>query len=154
MYANGSYALTPQEKNGVPTFRSNPFEAEMSVSDSYLARLGMEYAAPVQRLGEITLSLGARIEGVPVHDLVGGSDGFRRPGYALSVEPGIATHFGGWSANLYAPIAVRRDRERSVPDKQWTAASGVFRAGDAAFADFTVMFSVTKSFGGRPRSGQ
>jgi hypothetical protein len=154
VYANGSYALTPQEKNGVPTFRSNPFEAVMSISDSYLARTGVEYAAPVPRIGSLTLSLGARIEGVPVHDLVGGSDGFRRPGYALSVEPGIAAHVGGWAANLYAPIAVRRDRSRSVPDKQLTASSGIFRAGDAAFADYTVMFSVTKSFGGRARSGE
>jgi hypothetical protein len=152
VYANGFYTLTPQEKSGVATFRSNPFEAEMSISDSYLARAGVEYAAPVPLIDELTLSLGARIEGVPVRDLIGGSDGFRRPGYAVSIEPGVAAHFGNWSANLYAPFAIRRDRQRSVPDMQWSASSGVFRAGDAAFADYTVMLSVTRQFGGA-RSG-
>jgi hypothetical protein len=148
-YANGFYTVTPEETNGVPTYRSNPFEAVMSISDSYMARVGFEYAPPLRFAGSLTLSLGARIEGVPVHDLVGGSDGFRRPGYAVSIEPGVSAHFGKWSANLFAPVAVRRNRQRSVPDIQWSNATGVFRAGDAAFADYTVMVSFTRQFGER-----
>ena len=34
------------------------------------------------------LHVGLRAEGVPVHDLTGGSDDFRRPGIVVSVEPG------------------------------------------------------------------
>ena len=86
-YVNGAYTITPEEKNGVPTFRSNPFEAEMSIADSYLGRAGFEYLL-WPKYG-LSFSLGGRVEGVPVRDLVGGSEGFRRPGYAISIEPGI-----------------------------------------------------------------
>ena len=146
-YANGFYALTPQEKNGVPTFRSNPFEAEMSIADSYMLRTGFEYVMPPQLMRNLMFSLGARMEGVPIRDLVGGSNGFRRPGYAVSIEPGVSARFGSWAATLYAPFAVRRDRPRSVPDLQWSEATGVRRAGDAAFADYTINLSITKQFG-------
>ncbi len=146
-YANGFYAVTPQEENGVPTYRSNPFEAEMSISDSYMLRTGFEYVLPPRLARNLMFSLGARMEGVPIRDLVGGSDGFRRPGYALSIEPGVSARFGSWAASLYAPVAVRRDRPRSVPDLQWSQATGVRRAGDAAFADYTINLSITKQFG-------
>ncbi|HEY5393165.1 MAG TPA: hypothetical protein VIJ57_13665 [Hanamia sp.] len=29
------------------------------------------------------------LEGIPVYDLIWGSEGFRRPGYIISAEPGI-----------------------------------------------------------------
>lgn len=144
VYASGSYLVTPEEKNGVPTFRSNPYEAEMSIADTFMVRTGMRYALP-SRFG-LTLSLGARVEGVPVHDLVGGSDGFRRPGRAVSVEPGVTGQFGEWTASLYMPVTVYRNRERSIPDAQQTGATGVYRHGDAAFADYLLMFSVNKRF--------
>jgi hypothetical protein len=92
------------------------------------------------------LSLGGPIEGVPVHDRVGGSDGFRRPGYAVSVKPGVTAVFGATSASLYAPAAVYRNRERSVADRRLTQASGIFRHGDAAFADGLLMFNVSRTF--------
>jgi hypothetical protein len=37
-----------------------------------------------------TFSAGIRYECLPVKDLVGGSNGFRRPGYISSIEPGVA----------------------------------------------------------------
>jgi len=92
------------------------------------------------------VSLGGRVEGVPVRDLVGGSEGFRRPGYAVSIEPGVSVMFKGWSASLYTPVAVYRNREPSVPDLEQAAATGRFNPGDAAFADFLVMFNLTKRF--------
>jgi hypothetical protein len=144
VFANGFYAVTPQQTSGVPTFRGNPFEAVMSIADSYMVRAGVEYL--VWPRYSMTFSLGGRIEGVPVHDLVGGSDGFRRPGYAVSVEPGLSARFGAMSANLYAPLAVYRNRQRSVADQRLTETSGIYRHGDAAFADGLVMFSVSRAF--------
>ncbi len=140
-FANASYTITPDVKNGVPTYRSDPFEAIMSVPDSYLARAGVEYALPQSR--GWSLSLGGRIEGVPVNDLVGGSTGFRRPGYSVAIEPGIVVSRPNWSARLYVPFAVQRDRQQSVPDKFRTAATGRYSQGDAAFADYLIMFSVS-----------
>ena len=143
-FVNGAYTITPEEKNGVPTYRSNPFEAEMSIADSYMGRAGLEYVLWPKH--GLTLSLAGRIEGVPVYDAIGGSEGFRRPGFAMSIEPGIMAAYKSWSVGLYAPVALYRNRERSVPDKQQTAATGTFRHGDSAFADYLIMFNLTKRF--------
>ncbi|MGH9722982.1 MAG: hypothetical protein ACRD8O_22450, partial [Bryobacteraceae bacterium] len=80
------------------------------------------------------------IEGVPARDKIGREDGFRRPGYAVSVEPGVQYALGRnlWSFS-YA-IAVRRDRTRSVPDVR----NGSH--GDAAFADSVLMIGYARSF--------
>ncbi|HEY0455690.1 MAG TPA: hypothetical protein VGE41_04905 [Verrucomicrobiae bacterium] len=143
-YINGSYVITPQEKNGVPTFRSSQFEKIMSITDSYMGRAGVQYT--VWPKYGVNFSLGGRIEGVPVHDLIGGSDGFRRPGYAVSIEPGITATIDTWSFSIYTPVALYRNREQSVPDKQLEHTGAGPQNGDAAFADFLVMFNVTKRF--------
>ncbi|MCC6232689.1 MAG: hypothetical protein IT580_08590 [Verrucomicrobiales bacterium] len=144
LYANGSYLITPEEKNGVPTFRGNPFEAIMSIADTYMGRVGLDYTL-LPEWG-LTLSFGGRIEGVPVHDAIGESEGFRRPGFSIAVEPGISASRAGWMFNLSAPVAVHRNRERSVPDEQFTQSSGVYRHGDAAFADFAILATITRQF--------
>jgi hypothetical protein len=143
-YINGAYTFTPEEKNGVPTYRSNPFESIMSITDTYLGRAGLQYEL-FPKYG-FSFSLGGRIEGVPVYDAIGGSEGFRRPGYAISIEPGISAMYKGWTASFYSPVALYRNREQSVPDKETTAATGVYTNGDAAFADFSVLFSLAKNF--------
>jgi hypothetical protein len=82
--------------------------------------------------------LGARYEGVPVKDILGGSLGFRRPGSILSVEPGISYMKGNTNLQLSVPIAVRRNRPQSVTDIETSAQTGQFRNGDAAFADYLI----------------
>lgn len=144
LFVNGAYTATPQEKNGVPTYRSNPYEAEMSIADTYMARVGVDGIVPsVQGFG---YSLAARIEGVPVKDIVGGSNGFRRPGFSIAVEPGVSYSANKWSVRLYVPVAVARQRQRSVADVQQSAATGRYSHGDAAFADYLVMTSVSRRF--------
>jgi hypothetical protein len=143
VFVNGFYAITPQETSGVPTFRRNPFESEMSIADSFMARAGFDYLLLPQH--NLSISFGARVEGVPVEDLVGGSDGFRRPGYAVSVEPAITANVGSYTLNLSAPYAVYRNRTRSVADRRQSAATGTFEHGDAAFADYLLMFSFSKA---------
>lgn len=135
-FGSGSYTVTPQNKNNVPTYRSNVFEAVMSIPDTYLARAGVECAPP--ELRGFSLSLAARIEGVMVRDLIGDSTGFRRPGYTIAIEPGIGYSRRTWSARLYVPVAVKRNRLQSVPDKFQTAATGNYSQGDAAFADYLI----------------
>lgn len=143
-YVNGAYTMTPEEKNGVPTFRSNPYEAIMSIADTYLGRVGFDYAIlPSQGL---TLSLGGRIEGVPVYDAIGGSEGFRRPGFAIAIEPGLSLMRGDWTFGVTTPVALYRNREVSVPDQQQSNATGIPRHGDAAFADYVVVATVSKRF--------
>jgi hypothetical protein len=136
-YANGAYTITPEETSHVPTFRNNPREAIMSIADSYLGRVGAEFTI-LPKYG-LTFSLGGRIEGVPVYDLIGGSEWFRRPGYSISLEPGVMANLHGWKIGVYTPIALYNNRERSVPDIETGG------HGDAAFADYQVLFSIAHS---------
>jgi hypothetical protein len=141
-YLEGAYTITPQNTNGVATFRSNPYEAVNSVADFYMGRLGVDYE--VVPAHHVHLSLGGRIDGVPVRDLIGRSEGFRRPGYAVAIEPGVSASAGSWSFSIFAPVAVYRNRLQSVSDKELTAATGVYQHGDAAFTDFSIISNISK----------
>ncbi len=143
-YVQGSYLVTPETDNGVATLRSNPFESVMSIGDTFLIRSGVEWL--VSPAAGLTVGLGLRSEGQPVRDLVGSSDGFRRPGMNIAVEPSVSWMKHGWSASLSVPVVFYNERFQSVPDKQWQAATGVPRHGDAAFADYYVMLSIGKQF--------
>jgi hypothetical protein len=140
LFLAGTYIATPQEENGVPTFRANIHERIMSIADVYLARGGFGYTF-WPKYG-LTFTLGGRMEGVPVRDLIGGSEGFRRPGFAVSIEPGLVFVKDSWSASVSAPVALYRNRERSVADME----TGPTAHGDAAFADYMLLFSVGKAF--------
>jgi len=143
-YFQGAYLITPEEKNGVPTGRSNPFEKIMSIGDTFMVRSGVQYLA-VPKYG-LSVGVGLRSEGQPVYDLIGGSEGFRRPGMNIAVEPSLTWVKKSWSASLSVPIAFYNERFQSVPDKQRQAATGNPAHGDAAFADYYVMFTLGKQF--------
>jgi hypothetical protein len=140
-YFSGTYLFNPEGTNGVYTFRRRESEAIMSVADQYLARAGISFA--VSRSKNVWLGIGGRIEGVPVEDVFGPSDGFRRPGVAVSVEPSFNLTRGPNNVSISLPIAVHRNRLRSVPDKMEEG-----RHGDAAFADWLLLVSYSRRFGG------
>lgn len=144
LYAQGNYTITPEEDNGVTTGRSNPYEAIMSIADTYMVRAGVDYVLSPEH--GIVGSLGWRMEGVMVRDLIGGSDWFRRPGYAMSFEPSLSWAHKGWSASVAVPIAVYRNRQRSEADEKQTAATGTWQHGDAAFADWSLILNIGKTF--------
>ena len=79
-------------------------------------------------------------------DLIGGSKGFRRPGYILSVEPGITYNLKKMNIYAYVPVALKRNRTQSTSDKYQTKTTGVFTQGDAAFADYTVNIGCSVRF--------
>jgi hypothetical protein len=137
-YASGAYLINPEGTNGVHTFRNNPGEEIMSIADQYVFRAGL-LASPRSWNG-LSVGLGGRFEGVPAHDLFGSSKGFRRPGYAVSVEPSVSWTHGPHSLSLAVPIAVQRNRQRSVPD----LANGSH--GDAAFADYLILAGYWRRF--------
>jgi len=145
-YANLYYLANPREQNGVSTSRGGvPSQltiltesSTMSVPDQYLLRAGINYSS-----GPLLATLGVRDECLPVHDLIGGSGGFRRPGYIISVEPGITYNLKRASIYAFVPVALVRDRTQSVPDKIKTQMTGVYSHGDAAFADYVVNIGCT-----------
>ncbi len=136
LYTTLYYLTTPQEVNGTKTFRRAENEAIMSVADQYMARLGANYS--LRQVHGLSFLLGGRIEGIPAKDLVGGNEGFRRPGYVVSVEPGV--NYMVKKLNFFAtvPVALERNRIQSVPDKEATKLTGTVRHGDAAFADYAL----------------
>jgi hypothetical protein len=147
IYGNAFYLFNPRGVNGTLTNRSATVAGKVytneymcSVPDQYAARVGV---LSQSRMLGLSFSWGARLEGIPVKDIIGESLGFRRPGYIVSAEPGVTYMKGKTTYNLNVPIAMYRMREQSVTDKQIQDASGIARNGDAAFADYLISFGVT-----------
>lgn len=146
LFSSGVYLFNPKNTHlptgwnevtrppGYPGY-SRP-GTEYSVADQYLVQAGVGFAVP--RLAGLALTGTGRIEGVPARDIIGGEDGFRRPGYAVSVGPGVMYSRGRDIWSLSVPIAAYRNRTRSVSDIE----SG--RHGDAAFADYIIVFGYSR----------
>ena len=146
-YASGFYLINPRETNGTRTFREtlSPIlqnEAIMAVPDQYSARVGVSYTISPT----ISSSLGGRFDCVPVKDLIGGNEGFRRPGNVLSIDPGLSYMKSNFTINLNVPFAVRRDRPQSITDRQTEELTGEPRNGDAAFSDYVVNLGISYRF--------
>jgi hypothetical protein len=138
-YIGGFYLLNPEEENGVLTdvAGDNPYFRTMSITDQYMARAGLICHADPQK--SLSAGLGVRVEGVPATDLVGGNEGFRRPGYTVSIEPGISISWGSWDAAFAIPVAIYRNR---VPDLTGTWEGRGRSPGDASFADYMITASI------------
>jgi hypothetical protein len=140
-YFTGSWLFSPQDTTGVQTFRSAPGENVVSATDQYLWRGGFSHPAPnFKVLRGLSLSVGGRMEGVPVRDAFGSSNGFRRPGYVISIEPGMMYVHGRYMLNVSGPWAMERNRKISVTDIENHA------HGDAAFADYTIIAGLSRTF--------
>ena len=89
-YAFGSYLVSPKKKTSVPSPISG---IVLSVPDVYSVRAGAALALLTSR--KLSLNLSARMDGIPLRDIIGGGDdGFRRPGYTIYADPGIAMRIG------------------------------------------------------------
>jgi hypothetical protein len=142
-YVQGSYLMAPKEQNDTQTVMGDllpPGPATYnSISDQYFGRGGFSYL--VWPGGGVTLSLGGRIEGVPVYDAIGGSLGYRQPGYTVSVEPGITWTGKRNSFSILAPVAVYRNRLRSAAEIEMGRPGGT-----ASFADYSILASFSHRF--------
>jgi len=150
-YAQAFYLFNPQNVNGTasptarrdagPTVGGIDIDNGMAITDQYLFRTGITYV--LSQKHQIALSLGGRMEGVPVEDLNGNAgdrEGFRRPGYAIAIEPGISWMPGKWNLAITTPVLVSANREKSY----WDLQKG--RHGDAAFADYLITANISRSF--------
>lgn len=99
----GSYLINPRNTNGTQSMISSlgsPLSPIFlnrltnSVTDSYNLNVAVAWRPPGVKdnpwLKGLRFNVLGRIEGVPTRDLFGRSDGFRQPGYAISVGPGCA----------------------------------------------------------------
>ncbi len=147
LYGNFYYMMNPREQNGVPATlggRTPPHLDSLagsiltSVTDVYAIRAGASFS-----FNKLSLSLGIRDEGVPVNDLVGGSEGVRRPGYNVSVEPGIVYNLKTISFYSYVPVMVSRGTKQNVPDKYKSTYTGTYVLSAGGFANYLIFVGIT-----------
>ena len=120
LYGNFYYMLNPREQNGTaitsgripPRIDSLANNIIMSVADQFSIRAGVNFS-----LKNWAFSAGIRDEGSPVEDLIGGSEGVRRAGYNLSVEPGILYKIKKTTLYVYVPFIIDRKISQNLPDK-------------------------------------
>ena len=134
-YVYGWYLLTPREQTAV----ASPLTGvPLSVPDVYSFRSGI--STVLWRRRGISATLGPRLDGIPLRDFVGGSSGFRRPGYSLYVDTGIVVSSGRntWSINV--PVRVHQDFQGSLADIERGSAGGGDLAKYLLLIGYTVRF--------------
>ena len=136
-YITGSYLINPRRLNDVA--KDPGGTVYWSVPDVYSTRLGLAYAIWPHK--GISASLGGRIDGQPVRDLIGGGDpGFLRPGYSMALDPSVSLTTGPNQFTVSAPIRLAANRQASVLDER----SGKHGGGD--FASSLVFVSYSRRF--------
>ena len=74
------------------------------------------------------------------------SNGFRRPGYIVSAEPGLNYKLKNATLYAYVPVALVRSRTQPVPNEIRTELTPVRAQGDAAYADYSANLGVSVRF--------
>ena len=110
-YGSAYYLVSLEDHYGV--MQGGNFRG---VPDLYSARLGGAYQIPAYK--DLVVMLGGLINGAPVKDLIGGGDLYwRRPGYQIYVEPGIAWTHGKGTFALSYPLRVYQNKQDSLLDE-------------------------------------
>src|SRR5256884_9424596 len=127
-YFFGAYLFGPRESPEVASRIPGTPVVHLAVPDVYSARAGIAYALAPAR--GISLSLGGRIDGIPQADLIGGRDNnFRRPGYSLYLDPGIALRRGGGGFTFGVAVPGQPEFQRSSIDPRRSVTGGGGAAG-------------------------
>ena len=138
-YASGSYLVTPQNQSSVfqsPT--GSLASVHVSIPDVFNASAGLSF--DVSRRHGLAAGVGGRIDGIPTHDLVGRSDGFRRPVVLGYLEPSLTLTRARSTVTLTAPLRIYEDFRPSLIDRQLGSAGGGDLARYLLFAGYQVRF--------------
>ncbi|TMI65082.1 MAG: hypothetical protein E6H07_03950 [Bacteroidetes bacterium] len=141
LYGNFYYMANPREQNGTaitngripPRIDSLANNIILSVPDQYSIRAGVNL-----NLKSWSFSLGIRDDGTPVNDLLGGSEGVRRAGHNVSVEPGVIYKMKKMSFYTYVPIIFERETKQTLSDQFKSNRSGTYTLTQGGFADYVV----------------
>jgi len=134
-YAFASYMVSPKEKSDVEWVPGSG--QYWAVPDVYSARVGG--ALDVWQDQGLTMSLGARIDGIPVHDLIGGGDAntIKRTAYVVFADPGLTLTRGSGIITLSLPYRLAVNRQKSVFEKRTNALNAGGFAKYLVFASYT-----------------
>ena len=137
-YLSGSYLVSPRRTSNVQFVKAGGTGSGifLSVPDVYSARAGAAYSIwPAHR---VVGTVGARIDGIPMRDVIGGADdGFRRPGYSVFGDPGISVEFGHGTVTLSTPV---RFSQNFKPDLTPGHPVGGDLADHLVFASYVMRF--------------
>jgi hypothetical protein len=134
-YASGFYLVSPRNRTDVPS----PYPGyPLSVPDVYSARMGLSYTLPF--VAAASIGFGGRLDGIPLRDLVGGSDGFRRPAIIGYVDPGLALSLRRFTFTVNVPVRVYQDFRPSLLDRQ------LGRPGGGDLAKYLVFVGLERRF--------
>ncbi len=149
-YGDAIYIFTPEEMSDVentngdqPALTAGGQKALRfnSIPDQYLYRAGLSQLVwPSQG---VSVSAGVRWEGIPAYDAIGGSNGFRLPGNAVSFEPGISIAHGHDYFSVSVPVAVHRHADRSEAFSHFNIGPP---QGLATIADWQLIVSYAHQF--------
>ncbi|MEO8350011.1 MAG: hypothetical protein ABI610_13975 [Acidobacteriota bacterium] len=134
-YANGSYLVTPKNTTEI---RSPLPGVPLSVSDVYSGRLGLVYTLPFAPA--VSVGFGGRVDGIPIRDLIGKSDGFRRPAVIGYADPSLGISLGPYAVTVNVPIRVYADFRRGLLDREFNFDGG----GD--LAKYLFFFGIDRRF--------
>lgn len=142
LFLSGTYLLNPRNTNTTDSIVSNLLGAANtlpelrynSVPDQYQFVAGA--AAPITPVPGLAASLAWRLEGVPAEDLIGDSEGWRRPGYATFIEPGLSYTHGAATFSVSMPVTLVANRVNNYLDQP----------GDATFADWVLLIGFQFAF--------
>src|SRR5689334_18062306 len=143
LYASGSYMASPKAKSdvtGAPIPAPNS-TLYWSVPDVYSARMGV--AVDVLPEQGLSLSLGARVDGIPVHDLFGGGDAntIKRTSYIIYGDTGVSYTRDKNTVTLGVPWRVKLRRVKSLAERQPGALPNA-----GGFAKYLIFASYARRF--------
>jgi hypothetical protein len=138
LYAFGSYMISPKKETDV-AFTPAPGALHWSVPDVYSVRTGVAFDVLPDH--GISASLGARLDGIPVRDLIGGGDDstIKRTSRILFAEPGVAYTRGRDNFTISVPWRLKVNRLKSLAEQQ---PGGTLNAG--GFAKYLVFASYSR----------
>jgi hypothetical protein len=97
-FGSGVYLFNPRGTTGVPTFfgsLNNPNNKQVdSATDQFLFQAGVAARPWRRHRNRPVPSLSYRVSGVPINDVFGPSNGFRRPADIQFIEPSVTVNIG------------------------------------------------------------
>ena len=145
VFGNFYYLFNPRDVNGTQYTQGRPITslqirtggADLSVPDVFSLRAGLFLSHK-----EWGFSGAIRSEGSPVYDVFGESNGVRRAGHNVSVEPGILYKARNSTIYLYVPVIVDRKIKQNVSEKIETQITGTYINRPGGFAEYLVFAGV------------
>ncbi|HUQ20797.1 MAG TPA: hypothetical protein VM099_14365 [Gemmatimonadaceae bacterium] len=137
-YGFASYMVSPKSRSDVEWIPQS--SRYWSVPDVYSARAGVAFLALPDQ--DLTVSLGARVDGIPIHDLIGGGDDetIKRTAYVIFADPGVSWSRGRNILTLSVPYRVAVNRQKSLFEQRTEALNAGGFAKRLVFASYTRRF--------------